>query len=133
MVVLHGRLVVVAQSQRVAGVDEEVIAQTDVLKIMNDRSDVAGQQRHWVCIAGRQPSPVEQHVQRLKHVGGVGAVVVRVLLVALLDAVQKPAQFGAKINITRKKSSIRSQYGAIACADLIAPRSVVVSAIHTAY
>ena len=93
MVVLHGRLVVVAQGQRVTGVDEEVIAQTNVLKVMDDCGKVGGQQVRWVCVAGHQPPAVEQHVQSPEHVGGMGAAVIGVCSIALFHAVEKPGQF----------------------------------------
>ena len=94
MVVLHGRLVVVAQSQRVTGIDEEVIAQTDVLKVMDDRGKVAGQQVHWIGVARHQAPAVEKHMQSPEHVSGVGAAVIGVCSVALLHAMEKPGKVG---------------------------------------
>jgi hypothetical protein len=54
------------------------------------RSSVAGHDGELVHIAGHQAAPVQQHVERLQHVGRVGGIVVGVGgAVARLDGLQE--------------------------------------------
>ena len=55
------------------------------------RCNVAGHQRERVSIVGDEATVVQDHMQRLQHVGGMGAVVVGVGLVGGLNAPQVPA------------------------------------------
>ena len=93
MVVLQWRLVVVADCQPVFSVDQKIVAEPRMLMIVHRCSEVATQSLQFVGNAkAPQSTVVQQHVHYVHDARSVQPVVIRVLLVASLNAAQKVGQ-----------------------------------------
>lgn len=72
MVVLQGRLIIVCQGNGVSSLDEEVVVEAAMLKVMDDGRPVGGEvegAQEGICL--QQAAMAQQHVCHLKHTGHV--------------------------------------------------------------